>query len=79
MDVDQVSSIFKKSFAGLTPDKFGRTITTIKAPRTFHKPSHDTAKTPDDLLINGKFVINKSLVKGDGLLAAPAFVCFKSE
>ena len=79
MDQSQVSYIFGKAFDGLKPDEFGRTITTIKAPRTWYKPDPDAAKTRGDILKDGKFDIRNSLVKGDGMLAAPRFVCFSSE
>jgi hypothetical protein len=29
--------------------------------------------------ISGQFSVNRSMVKGDGLFSAPAFMCFKDE
>ena len=78
MDGDHARYLIEKAFKGLEPDENGRTITTIRAPRgVWKKPGPETYKKPRDLA--GKFDVRHSLIKGDGLLSAPQFVCFPSE
>lgn len=48
---------------------------TIQAPKTHYKPDSDVYRTSAD--IGKMFDVRRSMVKGDGLFAAPAFLCFK--
>ena len=50
--------------------------TTIRAPRTWYRPTSETYAKASDIK---KFEVRHSMIKGDGLFAAPQFVCFQDE
>ena len=76
MDVDHVSYLFKQAFKDKKPDANGQTVTSMRAPRTHHRDDPDAYKTSADMTT---FEVRHSMIRGDGLLAAPAFVCFPNK
>jgi hypothetical protein len=77
MDQTEVVGIFERAFEGVEPDENGQSVVTIRAPRTHHTPDHDAYQRSSD--ITGTFSVRRSMAKGNGLFAAPAFLCFKDK
>ena len=75
MNAEEVVGIFKRAFKDVEPDENGRSVVTIRAPKTYHVQDDDCYKTSAD--IGETLEVRRSMLKGDGLFAAPAFLCFK--
>ena len=61
------------AFQDVEPDDNGRSITTIRAPRSRAVPTEETYRKVTDM---DKFEVRHSLIKGDGMFAPLSFVCF---
>ena len=61
------------AFRDVEPDENGRSITTVRAPRSRGVPTEETYRKVTDM---DDFEVRHSLIKGDGLFAPLSFVCF---
>ncbi len=68
--------MFNRAFENIESDANGRSVTTISAPQTPWRRATAEYKTTNDIK---KFEVRHSMVRGDGPMAAPEFICFVDE